>query len=52
MGEIKGQLLGIIMVLTIFALVGGVMVSVFKTSSEAISSRVAAENDLLASMGQ
>ncbi|MBQ4182775.1 MAG: hypothetical protein VZR76_03740 [Candidatus Enteromonas sp.] len=45
MGEIKGQLLGIILVLTIFALVGGVMVSAFNSSTSTISSRIAAEDN-------
>ena len=42
MGEIKGQLLGIILVLSIFALVGGVMAKAFTDSTDAVSSRIAA----------
>ena len=45
MGEIKGQLLGLILVLSIFALVGGVMASTFSSSTETISSRIAAEDN-------
>ncbi len=44
MGEIKGQLLGIILVLTIFALVGGVMAKTFTTSTNEISNRMASQD--------
>ena len=37
MSEIKGQLLGIILVLMIFAVVSGVIASVFKSASDNIT---------------
>lgn len=38
MSEIKGQLLGMMLVLLVFALIGGVLYSSFQRSAEEISS--------------
>ena len=43
MSEIKGQLLGMLLVLVLFATVAGVMVSVFNRSTDKISSAVDSE---------
>lgn len=40
MSEIKGQLLGIILVLAIFATMAGVMKSAFKTIGDKVSTEV------------
>lgn len=40
MSEIKGQLLGMLLVLMLFAAVAGVMFAIFQNSSDAIGSRV------------
>lgn len=40
MSEIKGQMLGIILVIAIFGVVLGLMTTAFTTSAEAIQSRV------------
>lgn len=40
MSEIKGQLLGMVLVLAIFAIVGGVLYGVFKETSTKIGDKV------------
>lgn len=40
MSEIKGQLLGIIIVLMVFAAVGGAMVAIFKNFTTTVSNNV------------
>ncbi len=50
MSEIKGQLLGMLMVLVVFALVGGVLYSSFKSSVGTVSSKIEAETSLIAEM--
>ena len=40
MSEIKGQLLGIILTLSIFLAVGGVLAGVFSTMSESMQNKV------------
>ena len=40
MSEIKGQLLGIILVVMVFAAVGGVMISAFRNFGTTISNEV------------
>ncbi|MCR4880063.1 MAG: hypothetical protein K5906_03810 [Bacilli bacterium] len=40
MSEIKGQLLGIIIVLMVFAAVSGAMVAIFKNFSDGVSNNV------------
>ena len=40
MSEIKGQLLGMVLVLAIFAVVGGVLYGVFKNTADKIDQKV------------
>ena len=42
MSEIKGQLLGIILVIMIFASVGGLLYGAFRTMGEGVSNQVSA----------
>lgn len=49
MSEIKGQLLGMILVLALFAAVAGAMVGIFNHSTETISSRVDQETAFVSS---
>lgn len=40
MSEIKGQLLGIILTITIFGIVAGVMTSAFQKASESVKNKI------------
>ncbi|MGM9813758.1 MAG: hypothetical protein ACI32C_02495 [Candidatus Enteromonas sp.] len=40
MSEIKGQLLGLLLVLTIFGVVGGSLIAVFEKTRDAVVQRV------------
>ncbi|MCR5079086.1 MAG: hypothetical protein K6B65_04120 [Bacilli bacterium] len=50
MSEIKGQLLGMLMVLVVFALVGGVLYTSFRTSVSTVSTKMEEEASLIADM--
>ncbi|MCR5505852.1 MAG: hypothetical protein K6F07_02525 [Bacilli bacterium] len=45
MSEIKGQLLGIILVLTVFGVVGGALATIFYSMSQAVETKVTNEVD-------
>jgi anionic cell wall polymer biosynthesis LytR-Cps2A-Psr (LCP) family protein len=47
MSEIKGQMLGMVLVLMVFGLVAGILYASFKQSAEKISSQLANENGLV-----
>ena len=47
MSEIKGQLLGMILVLALFAAVAGAMVSIFNRSTDKIAERVDQETSFV-----
>lgn len=49
MSEIKGQLLGMLLVLAVFASVAGSLMNVFNQTSEAIQKRVDSEISLVKS---
>ncbi|MBQ7249975.1 MAG: hypothetical protein IJS37_01315 [Bacilli bacterium] len=49
MSEIKGQLLGMILVLALFAAVAGAMVGVFNRSTDTVSRRVDQETSFVSS---
>lgn len=40
MSEIKGQLLGVVLVVGVFAAVAGVLVAAFKTAANGLSSKI------------
>lgn len=43
MSEIKGQLLGIVLVLAIFGAISGALYAAFKTSADNVSTKVSAD---------
>ena len=45
MSEIKGQLLGLVLVLAIFGVVGTAMVGIFKTTTDDLKTRVEAADE-------
>ena len=47
MSELKGQMLGMILVFAIFAVVGGVLLTAFSTSATQIASSMASEGSLI-----
>ncbi|OPZ36028.1 MAG: hypothetical protein BWY98_00560 [Tenericutes bacterium ADurb.BinA155] len=47
MSEIKGQMLGMILVLMVFGLVAGILYASFRQSAQNISSQLANENGLV-----
>lgn len=40
MGEIKGQLLGVVLVISIFAIVAGILTTAFRNSANTVSDQV------------
>ena len=46
MSEIKGQLLGIVMVIAVFGAVAGVLYGAFQASAKKISDKVATEDQI------
>lgn len=48
MSEFKGQLLGLIIVISVFGAIGGILVSAFKNSATAISDKIGAADTLVA----
>ena len=50
MSEIKGQLLGMLLVLIVFGLVAGVLYTNFTRTKDAITDKMDAETSLLADM--
>lgn len=50
MSEIKGQLLGMLMVLVVFSMVGMVLYSNFKAASEKIAEKMNEESVLISKM--
>ena len=50
MSEIKGQLLGMLMVLILFALVGGVLYNSFKNTVSTVNDKIDSETSLIAEM--
>ncbi len=54
MSEFKGQLLGIILVIAVFAVIGTILVSAFYTSAQAIGDQITtvADTGLLIADGQ
>ncbi|MCI5453011.1 MAG: hypothetical protein PUI76_01675 [Mollicutes bacterium] len=48
MSEIKGQLLGMLLVLAVFGAIGGTLMGVFTKTSETIEKRVDSEISLVA----
>ena len=49
MSEIKGQILGVVLVLSIFGAIGTVLVNAFKKSADSIASKITAEDKLIES---
>ncbi len=49
MSEIKGQLLGIVLVVSVFGVVGGVLVTAFHKSSKAIATKIETDTDPVSS---
>ena len=49
MSEIKGQILGVVLVLSIFGAIGTVLVTAFKNSADSIASKITAEDKLIES---
>ena len=49
MSEIKGQILGVVLVLSIFGAIGTVLVTAFKNSADNIASKITAEDKLIES---
>lgn len=47
MSEIKGQILGVVLVLAIFGVVGTALYSAFKTSAENVSNSIKDESNLI-----
>ena len=45
MSEIKGQLLGIVLVVAVFGVVGGVLVTAFSASAEKIGSKIETDTE-------
>ena len=45
MSEIKGQLLGIVLVVAVFGVVGGVLVTAFSKSAETIGSKIETDTE-------
>ena len=45
MSEIKGQLLGIVLVVAVFGVVGGVLVTAFSKSAETIGSKIKTDTE-------
>ena len=52
MSEIKGQILGIILVLTVFGAVGGTLVAIFKNLANTVESKVNSEVSQMATVEQ
>lgn len=50
MSEIKGQLLGMLLVLVVFGLVAGVLYSNFSTTKDTITRKMNEETSLIADM--
>ena len=51
MSEIKGQLLGIILVVTIFGIVGGALAAIFSTLTNTVEDKVSEEIATFDSLG-
>ncbi|MDY2914236.1 MAG: hypothetical protein SPI58_05385 [Candidatus Enteromonas sp.] len=49
MSEIKGQLLGLLLVLAVFGAIGGTLMGVFSRTSDAIAARVDSQITLTSS---
>ena len=49
MSEIKGQILGVVLVLAIFGAIGASLLSAFKTSASNVTSKITDEEKLLES---
>lgn len=45
MSEIKGQLLGIVLVVAVFGVVGGVLVTAFSASAETIETKIETDTE-------
>ncbi len=45
MSEIKGQLLGIVLVVAVFGVVGGVLVTAFSASAEKIQTKIETDTE-------
>ena len=52
MSEIKGQLLGIILVVTIFGAVAGVLLTAFTTTANNTSTKIANDAEIVAKVKQ
>ena len=52
MSEIKGQLLGIILVVTIFGAVAGVLLTAFTTAANTTSTKIANDAEIVAKVKQ
>ena len=52
MSEIKGQLLGIILVVTIFGAVAGVLLTAFTTAANNTSAKIANDAEIVAKVKQ
>lgn len=50
MSEIKGQLLGMVLVLAVFALVGGTLYANFASTKNTIADKMTEETSLIAQM--
>lgn len=51
MSEIKGQILGVVLVLAIFGVVGTALYSAFKTSAEGVAKSIKDESSLIDKTG-
>lgn len=50
MSEIKGQMLGLVLVLAVFGLVAGVIYASFQSSANNLSSKIEQENSMMMSV--
>ncbi|MCQ2742843.1 MAG: hypothetical protein MJ239_06075 [Bacilli bacterium] len=47
MSEIKGQMLGLVLVLAVFGLIAGVIYASFQNSANSLSSKIEEENSMM-----